>query len=440
MSWPRRLAAYAGGASDEEMTSVIARIWMDYAARPFFMPVRLRGNIYDEYADGAWRQKGRGLRPLPQREDAYVIARRSGVEGGALIQTRSERGKLYLPSGTYKLSGIGGLYEGPARDTYYAYSRGIVNIDVRMAQRVEPLRFEHVTTSGYPVTPEVAALARQIVGAEMRPERQAELIENWMVQNFRYVPNPATPPAMSIERFLLRDRIGHCEYFAAGMVVLLTALDVPARIAGGYYGGRLNPLMGYFTVRRDDAHAWTEVWDGKRWITFDSTPPSLRPGMESGGMVGAYALALGDSITYFWDRYILTFGLADQVAFFTDVITAVRNAFVRLQTGAAGGIRGLASRRFLALVALLIAIALAAYGLSQRRKSLFHLLAARLAQHGVEVTQSMTVEEALRELRARDPQYAAQIEPIVAMYEEAVFSSRRDRERTRMLRKMLVSS
>src|SRR6185436_4983825 len=126
-----------------------------------------------------------------------------------------------------------------------------------------------------------------------------------------------------------------CEYFAAGMVVLLNALDVPARIAGGYYGGRLNPLMGYFTIRRDDAHAWTEMWDGKRWLTFDSTPPSLRPGSEESGF-RAYASALGDSVTYFWDRYILTFGLADQVTLFSDFFTAARDALkVRMNVSVA---------------------------------------------------------------------------------------------------------
>ena len=419
-------------------TTIVARIWMDYSSRPFFLPMRLRGNIYDEYVDGAWRQRDRGLRPLQIHDDGYFLARRGGIEGTALIQMRTERGKVFIPTGTYQIDGITGLYEGPARDTYYSYSRGLVTVDVRMAQKAEPLRLQRVTPAAYPIAPEIAALARQIVGRETRPERQAELIERWMLRNFRYVPNPSTPPAMPIERFLLKDRIGHCEYFAAGMVVLLTALDVPARIAGGYYGGRLNPLMGYFTVRRDDAHAWTEVWDGTRWITFDSTPPSMRPGSDSGGLMGAYAAALGDSINYFWDRYILTFGLSDQITFFSDLITAGRDTLAKLKTSTIQSARELTNRSFGTWIAVLVAIALAALLYRRRRRSLFDLLASRLAAHGVQVESAMTVEDALRLLRTRDPEFATRVEPMVALYEEITFSGRRDRERVRAFRKLLM--
>ncbi len=410
--------------------TIVARIWMPYASRPFFLPMRLRGNVYDEFKDGVWRTRPRGLRPLLQRDDGYFLARRAGIEGSATIQTRTERGRLFFPSNAYRVDGIGGpLYEGPGRDMYYAYSRSMVTLDVHMAMQPEPLRPPRIGMSGYPITPEVAALARRIVGKETRPEKQAALIEEWMVRNFRYVPNPTTPPAMTIERFLLRDRIGHCEYFAAGMVVLLNALDVPARMAGGYYGGRLNPLMGYFTIRRDDAHAWTEMWDGKRWLTFDSTPPSLRPGSEESG-IRAYASALGESVTYFWDRYILTFGLADQVTLFTDLLTAARDA-VSVRTNIT-----IAKLKRPSFAIVLVVLAVCAFLYMRRRRSLFDLLAARLKQHGVEVSSAMTVEEALRLLQAQDAQ---QFAPLIALYEEAVFSARADRTNIRRLRKLLVS-
>jgi transglutaminase-like putative cysteine protease len=409
--------------------TIVARIWMPYASRPFFLPMRLRGNVYDEFKDGVWRTRPRGLRPLMPRDDGYFLTRRNGIEGSAIIQTRTERGRLFLPNTAYRVDGIGGpLYEGPGRDMYYAYSRSMVTLDVRMALQAEPIRPPRIGMSGYPIPPEVAALSRRIVGTETRPEKRAALIEEWMVRNFRYVPNPATPPAMTIERFLLRDRIGHCEYFAAGMVVLLNALDVPARIAGGYYGGRLNPLMGYFTIRRDDAHAWTEVWDGKRWLTFDSTPPSLRPGSEESG-IRAYASAIGDSVTYFWDRYILTFGLADQVSLFTDLLTAAREAIsVRTNITAAR----LKSPSF---AIVLVVLAVCAFLYMRRRRSLFDLLARRLKQHGVEVSSAMTVEDALRLLQAPDREELA---PLIALYEEAVFSARSDRRSDRAFRKALT--
>ena len=419
-------------------TTVIARIWMDYSTQAFFLPVRLRGNVYDRFEAGAWRQGSNGLRPLRLHDDGFFIARRSGIDRSAIVQLRTEQGKIFLPVGVYNVDGLTSLYEGPARDTYFTYNRGILNLDVRMSQRAEPLRLTRVAMTGHPIAPEIAALARTIVGNEQDPERRAQLIEEWMLRNFRYVPNPETPPAMPIERFLLRDRVGHCEYFAAGMVVLLNALDVPARIAGGYYGGRLNPLTGYFTVRRDDAHAWTEVWNGKRWATFDATPPSLRPGMDEGGLVGAYAAALSDSINYFWDRYVLTFGLGDQITLFSDLITWGRNSIFALRRGFVSEIRELTSRGFAVIMSILGVAALGAFIYSRRRRRLFDLLAARLAAHGVEVSPAMTVEEALAALRSRDPQFASSIAPLIAEYEEAVFSARRDRQRIRALRKALT--
>src|SRR5436853_615371 len=109
------------------------------------------------------------------------------------------------------------------------------------------------------------------------------------------------------------------------MVALLSAVDVPARIVGGFYGGQINPLTGYFIVRQEDAHAWVEVYDGGAWQTFDPTPASLRPGNQQTGLVGAYALALSDSVNYFWDRYVLTFGLGDQVALALDAVSRARD-------------------------------------------------------------------------------------------------------------------
>src|SRR5688572_5130668 len=253
--------------------TVVARVWVDQSARPFFTPVRLRGNVYDRFHGGEWKQSflPRGHAEVGSRNGHFVLGRASGVSRNVVVQQRAQRaraqqGKLFLPVGAYAVSGLSNLSEGPARDTYQTYERGMLNLDVSLAYRSEPLRLSRAAMSGYVVSNQVAALARQIVGDEQSPDRRATLIEDYLSRNYRYVPNNATPvEAMTLDQFLLTTRAGHCEYFAAGMVVLLNAVDVPARIAGGFYGGRFNPLTGYYALRREDAHAWTEVWDGTRW-------------------------------------------------------------------------------------------------------------------------------------------------------------------------------
>lgn len=420
----------------------VARVWMGQEARPFFSPVRLRGAIYDRYQRGSWRQTLRGLREVPSVDggSSYSLARAEGVEREAIVQQKPTRGRLLLPVGTTAISGLSSrLYEGPARGTYMTYQDGPVNLSVRMADRAEPLQLTRVSPIRYPVSPEVAALANAIVGDEQRPSRRAALIESYMVRNFRYLPNdaPATQK-MSVEEFLLNKRAGHCEYFAAGMTVLLTALDVPARIAGGYYGGRLNPLTGYVSLRASDAHAWTEVWDGQRWLTFDSTPPSLRPGTQATGALQAYLAALGDSLTFLWDRWVLTFGMGDQLSLIEDMVTWARETALSLRESLVRDVAELAVPRFAIAILLVIVAGLTAGAIMRRRRPLFELLAKHLAQRGIQIEEATTMEEALARLREQQPDAARELEPLIAMYDEERFSARSDRERVADIRRRLA--
>jgi hypothetical protein len=228
---------------------------------------------------------------------------------------------------------------------------------------------------------------------------------------------------MSVDQFLLRDHRGHCEYFAAGMVALMTALDVPARIVGGFYGGKLNPLTGYFVVRREDAHAWVEVYDGNGWRTFDPTPPDLRPGSAQSGLLRAYASALGDSVNYFWDRYILTFGLGDQMALAEAVYLRVRKTLGDVNFSARRTVTQIFSIRFLFIAAGFVAFGMIVYFIAERRRRAFELLRDHLRVRGINVGPSMTMEEALIELHRTQPEIAAAFAPLIALYEEEQFSA-----------------
>jgi len=75
--------------------------------------------------------------------------------------------------------------------------------------------------------------------------------------------------------------------------------------------------------------------------------------------------------------------------------------------------------------------------IARRRRSLFVLLAARLRELGIDVSGSMTMEEALEQLRATRPDDAEVLAPLIAMYEEERFSSRHDRTRAALVRRRL---
>ena len=76
----------------------------------------------------------------------------------------------------------------------------------------------------------------------------------------------------TIDEFWLDRRAGFCEHFAAAFVVVMRALDVPARVVTGYQGIDPAPIDGYYTVRQSAAHAWAEYWQpGIGWVRADPT-------------------------------------------------------------------------------------------------------------------------------------------------------------------------
>ncbi|MBG79959.1 MAG: hypothetical protein CMJ39_04515 [Phycisphaerae bacterium] len=98
-----------------------------------------------------------------------------------------------------------------------------------------------------------------------------------------------------IERFLLRQKFGHCEYFASALVGLCHTVQVPARLVVGYVTNRYDELSQRYVVVRSDAHAWVEVLGvGPRWQVFDPTPPANVPGTREASMGPL------DKITWFW--------------------------------------------------------------------------------------------------------------------------------------------
>jgi hypothetical protein len=100
------------------------------------------------------------------------------------------------------------------------------------------------------------------------------------------------------------------------MVLLLRSQGIPARLVTGFLGGEYNPFEGYYIVRDSNAHAWVEAYlPGEGWRTFDPTPPAGRP---VAGQEGSWLLAqqAWDYLLFRWDRYVLTFGLYDQIRLF----------------------------------------------------------------------------------------------------------------------------
>jgi len=95
---------------------------------------------------------------------------------------------------------------------------------------------------------------------------------------YSYTLEPGVYGQHSADEFWFDRKQGFCEHIASSFVILMRALNVPARIVTGYQGGERNSVDGFWTVRQSDAHAWAEVWlEGRGWQRVDPTA-AVAPG------------------------------------------------------------------------------------------------------------------------------------------------------------------
>jgi hypothetical protein len=136
------------------------------------------------------------------------------------------------------------------------------------------------------------------------------------LQQYRYtLDNPSGHASNPLEDFLERSKAGHCEYFASALAFMLRHRGIPARVVNGY---RLGPWIeegGYWLVTQNEAHSWVEFYDdrSRTWITADPTPSAPPNELYKKTLMGALS-RWADSLRFRWDRYVVRFSDADQVA------------------------------------------------------------------------------------------------------------------------------
>ena len=139
-------------------------------------------------------------------------------------------------------------------------------------------------------------------------------------------------PRQSIDEFWLDRKEGFCEHFAASFVVVMRALDVPARVVTGFQGMDPIPVDGYYIVRQSAAHAWAEYWQqGVGWVRADPTaaiaPDRIErnfrlapaPGLV-GGAINAVNPALlrqlrdaWEGLNNRWNQWVLNYARGQQL-------------------------------------------------------------------------------------------------------------------------------
>ncbi|WP_107943745.1 transglutaminase TgpA family protein [Metasolibacillus fluoroglycofenilyticus] len=126
----------------------------------------------------------------------------------------------------------------------------------------------------------VRQLAEEITSDYGTTYDKARAIERYFQQNdFSYDTKNIAYPAEDqdyVDQFLFETKRGYCDNFSTAMVVMLRAVDIPARWVKGFVGGeqvgRSDDGLYIYEVQNNDAHSWVEVYvDGVGWMPFEPT-------------------------------------------------------------------------------------------------------------------------------------------------------------------------
>lgn len=120
---------------------------------------------------------------------------------------------------------------------------------------------------------EVRELAVRVTDRDAGHYEQAVQLQEFFTAKggFTYSLSAQGHDDQALTDFLIRNRAGYCEQFAASMAVMARVLGIPARVAIGYTGG--SRIDGRWQVRTHDSHAWPELYfEGTGWLRFEPTP------------------------------------------------------------------------------------------------------------------------------------------------------------------------
>jgi transglutaminase-like putative cysteine protease len=149
---------------------------------------------------------------------------------------------------------------------------------------------------------------------------------------YSYTLEPGVFGTHTADEFWFDRKQGFCEHIASSFVLLMRAMNIPARIVTGYQGGTLNPVDGFWTIRQSDAHAWAEVWvEGQGWLRVDPTsavapsrigsltrliPPSNAMSQALARVNPAFTVqlrAIWEAANNRWNQWVLNYSQAKQL-------------------------------------------------------------------------------------------------------------------------------
>lgn len=214
----------------------------------------------------------------------------------------------------------------------------------------------------------IRRLAGRVAAGESEPTRVADRLLRHFSSGFTYSLQPPSGSADPLEAFLLGHRTGYCEYFAAGLAVMLRAAGIPARVVSGYLGGDYVPAGGYYLLTQAAAHAWVEAYLDGAWVRLDPTPAAGEIGSTFASRQARRPRLWVDSLRMRWNSWVVQYDAESQLALARSGAVQLRE--IRLDRRGAARAAGL----------LLALAALTGLGAVIRRRRASDPLTRRLAR------------------------------------------------------------
>jgi transglutaminase-like putative cysteine protease len=123
---------------------------------------------------------------------------------------------------------------------------------------------------------DLIALTRDVTKDAEGPADKAAAIQAFLRSDeFEYSVEPLPGSGyQALQNFLIEDRRGYCEQFAAAMAMMARVVGIPSRVSVGFLPGERDGDTWRVSIR--DMHAWPELYfSGLGWVRFEPTPAGV---------------------------------------------------------------------------------------------------------------------------------------------------------------------
>src|SRR5262249_17520144 len=106
----------------------------------------------------------------------------------------------------------------------------------------EEIRARYLQLPGN-LDPRVTQLATDITEKGKSTFEKASMVQAYLKRHYSYTLNLTwNPGPQPLSTFLFQAKVGHCEYFASSMAILLRAAGIPTRLVNGFLMGEYNAI------------------------------------------------------------------------------------------------------------------------------------------------------------------------------------------------------